>query len=100
MIKELLAIAPQMVFIQDGKGNFPLHIAIHNQLSCDITCDLFEAFPEVGNMKDAKTGLLPFMQAAVDNWERERDQITIAYRLLRENPHSIKWAKDCVQNTV
>ena len=89
IVKELLAIAPQMVFIPDNKGNYPIHIAICNQQSHDVVSQLHRAFPEMGNIRDSKTKLLPFMLAAMGNWENEINQITIAYHLLREDPHSI-----------
>ena len=89
MVKELLAIAPQMVFIPDREGNYPLHIAINNQQSYLVTYELFKAFPAVGNILEFETSLLPFMLAAVGNWNNEADQITTAYQLLREDPHSI-----------
>ena len=35
-VKDLIAISPQMAFIPDKNGNYPLHIAIHNQYSYDV----------------------------------------------------------------
>ena len=89
IVKELLAIAPQMVFIPDKNGDYPLHIAIQNQLSHEVIYELFKAFPEMGTITDEKTSLLPFMLAAIGNWESEKLQMTITYQLLRESPHSI-----------
>ena len=47
MVKELISIAPQMMFIADGNGNYPLHIAIHNQQEYEVVRELFGAFPAV-----------------------------------------------------
>ena len=89
MIKDLLAIAPQMVFIPDSKGDYPLHAAIHNHHSCDIIYEIFEACPEVGSIRDAKTSLIPFKLAAIGDWQNVEDQMTITYKLLQADPHSI-----------
>jgi len=78
-----------MAFISDQKGNYPLHIAINNHQSCQVIYELFKAFPAIGAIVDINTGLLPFMLAAVNNWESISDQITITYQLLREDPHSV-----------
>jgi len=91
IVKELLAILPQMAFIPDRNGNYPLHIAVNNQQSYDVVINLFKAFPEVGSIFDTKTGLLLFMLAAVGNWENQADQISVTYHLLREDPHLITW---------
>ena len=89
MVQELLAIAPQMVLISDSKGDYPLHIAIHNQQSYETIRHLFEAFPCARKIGDANTNLLPFMLAAVGNWKNKKDQISVTYRLLREDPYSM-----------
>ena len=82
-------MAPQMAFIPDSEGNYPLHIAIKNQHSFDIVYRLYAAFTEVGLIKDVATRLLPFMLAAVDCWKSEKDQISIIFQLLREDPYSL-----------
>jgi len=89
MVKELLSIAPQMVLISDGKGNYPINIAIQNRHAYEIVYQLFKALPVTGKIRDIKTKLVPFMLAAVGNWKSEADQITIAYKLLREDPHLV-----------
>ena len=86
LVKELLATAPQMVFIPDGEGNYPLHIALHHQQSHEISYRIFQAFPDTGKIRDVKTKLVPFMLAAMGNWESEMDQITTSYQLLKEDP--------------
>ena len=65
MVKDLVATAPQMVFISDSKGNYPMHIAIHNRHSYEVIYELFKAFPQILFVQDAKTSLLPFMLAAM-----------------------------------
>ena len=89
MVKDLIALAPQMVFIPNKKGSYPLHIAIHNQQAYVVVHEIFKALPEMRYIQDVKTKLLPFMLAAVGDWESEMDQISIIYRLLREDPHLI-----------
>ena len=78
-----------MAFIANMKGEYPLHIAIHNQQRYDVVRNLFRAFPEIKAIQDIKTSLLPFMLAAAGNWKNENDQINATYQLLREDPHSI-----------
>ena len=89
MVKELVRIAPHMVLIPDSRGNYPIHLAIHYQQSYDTIKTLFEALPATMLMWDLKTKLLPFMLAAVGDWENENNQMTIIYELLKEDPHSI-----------
>ena len=89
MVKELLALAPQMAFLPDKIGNYSLHIAILHQQNSGVVYELFKAYPDLGSMYDLKTSLLPFMLAAMDNWNNEKDQINVIYQLLREDPHSI-----------
>ena len=86
IVNELLAIAPQMVLIPDSEGNYPLNIAIHNQLSSDVVYELHKAFPSTGKIRDEKTKLLPFMLAALGRWKDETDQLNVSYRLLQEDP--------------
>ena len=86
MVKELLSITPQMAFICNSNSSYPLHIAIRNQQSCKTMYELFNAFSNMVKIKDSKTSLLPFMLAAVGNWENEVDQISIIFRLLQEDP--------------
>ena len=89
MVKDLIAIAPQMTFIPDSEGSYPMHIAIRNHHSHETINEIFKAFPEMGRIQDLKTSLLPFMLAGVGNWENEKDQTTVTYQLLREDPHLI-----------
>ena len=93
MVKDLISISPRMAFISDGKGNYPLHIAIHNQQGYDIICELFKASPDIVRMQDTKTKLLPFMLAAVGKWKSDIDQTSIIYYLLRKDPVSSLWCK-------
>ena len=88
-MRDFLSIAPQMAFIPNSNGNYPLHVAIRYQQSFAIVYELFKAFPDMVQIKDAETSLLPFMIAAVENWAVEVDQITITYILIREDPNSI-----------
>ena len=76
-----------MVFIPDGNGNYPLHIAIQNHQSYDVIYQLFKVSTDIGRIHDVKTSLLPFMLAAEGNWESEKEQISTVYKLLREEPH-------------
>ena len=85
-MNELLAVAPQIVFIPDNKGNYPINIAINNQHTSDIIYQLYKAFPYTGKIRDERTKLLPFMLAAVGQWKDEIDQLNISYKLLREDP--------------
>ena len=78
-----------MAFISDSKGNYPLHIAIHNKQSYNIIREIFKAYPEVQQIQDAITQLRPFMLAGVGDWKSEKDQISVIYHLVREDPHSI-----------
>ena len=89
VVRDLIALAPQMMFIPDRNGNYPLHVAIKNQQCCNTIFEIFQAFSEVGSIQDATTNLLPFALAAIGDWRNEKDQITITYQLLREDPHSI-----------
>ena len=93
MVKELVTIMPSMALIPDSQGNYPLHIAIHSQQSYDVIYILYRAYPNTGKIRDLKTQLLPFMLAAVDNWDENEnnDQLTITYLLLREDPHLVFW---------
>jgi len=93
MVKELVTIMPQMALIPDSQGNYPLHIAIHNQQSYDVIYSLYRAYPNTGKIRDLKTQLLPFMLAAVDNWDGNEnyDQLTLTYLLLREDPLLVLW---------
>ena len=86
LVQELVTIAPQMAFIPDSRGNYPLHLAIGNQHTYDIIYQLYRTFPAVGKIRDAQTKLVPFMLAAMGSWKSERDQISITYQLLREDP--------------
>merc|ERR1719343_155218 len=86
MVKEMLTFMPQMAFIPNREGDYPLHIAINNQQSYQVAHEIFKAFPVIGTIHDTKTSLLPFMLAAVDNWRNETDQLTTTYQLLREDP--------------
>ena len=87
--KELLTIAPQMAFISDREGNYPLHIAIHNEQSYDTIREIFKACTEVLQIQDAITKLYPLMLAAIGDWKSEKDQISVIYHLMREDPHSL-----------
>ena len=78
-----------MVLIPDREGNYPIHLAIYNRQSYDTVWYLFKAVPETNMIRDEKTKLLPFMLAAVGDWENQDDQISITYHLLREDPHSV-----------
>ena len=86
LVEDLLGITPYMAFIRDCNGRYPLHIAIDSHHSYDIIQMLFHAMPDVGKIRDCNTQLLPFMQAAIDTWSNEQDQITSIYHLLREDP--------------
>ena len=86
LVQELVSIAPQMFFIRDGEGNYPLHIAIHHEQSYQVSYQIYRAFPHMGKIRDVKTNLVPFMLAAIGNWESVMDQITTTYQLLREEP--------------
>ena len=88
IVKELVVIMPQMVFVPDSKGNYPMHIAIHNQQSHDIAHELFKAFLEISSTHDAKFNLLLFMLAARGHWKNHQDQLSTAHQLLREDPLS------------
>lgn len=89
IVKELVSIAPQMVLIPDRKGNYPIHLAIQNELSFDTISLLFGALPETRMILDVETKLLPFVQAAVGNWKSKKDQINTIHHLLREDPSLI-----------
>ena len=73
IVKELIAIAKQMAFLPNIEGNFPLHIAIHNQQCFGMIHEIFHACPEVGGTQDKESRLLPFMLAAVGDWENGID---------------------------
>ena len=79
---------PQMVFVPDSKGNYPMHIAIHNQQSHDIAHELFKAFLEISSTHDAKFNSLPFVLAAMGRWKSDPDELSIMCQLLREDPLS------------
>ena len=83
---------PQMVFVTDRKGNYPLHIAIQNHQSYDAIHRLFIKSTDAGKIRDGSNNLLLFMLAAVDNWEIDQDQISVTYELLREDPHLVFYA--------
>jgi len=89
IMKEMLTIAPPIAFISDSRGNYPLHIAIHNQQSYAIICEIFKSSLGVMNIQDTRSQLIPYMLAAVGDWKSEKDQLSIIYFLLREDPHSI-----------
>lgn len=89
MVTDFMSFVPQIVLIPDSKGNYPLHIAIRNQQKYNIIYQLFGASTDTGKIRDVKTNLLPFMLAAKGNWESEEDQISITYKLLREDPHLV-----------
>ena len=89
IVKELLEIEPQMVLIPDSNGNYPIHLAIYNQQSYTTVMHFFKEVPETIMIRDENTKLLPFMLAAVGEWENQEDQISITYELLREDPHSL-----------
>ena len=89
MVRDLVTLAPQMVFIPDRNGDYPLHSSINNQQSYNTTYHLFKAFPEAASIQDVRTKLLPFMLAATGDWENEEDQITTTYQLLIEDPFSV-----------
>jgi len=78
-----------MVLIPNRNENYPLHLAIKNQQTCDTAHNLFQAFPGAGMKLDTKTKLIPFMLAAVGDWNRHGNQMTAIYQLLREDPHSL-----------
>ena len=89
IVKELLEIEPQMVLIPDSNGIYPIHLAIYNQQSYTTVMHLFEEVPETIMIRDENTKLLPFMLAAVGNWENQDDQISLINQLLKEDPHSL-----------
>ena len=65
IVKDMVVNVLQTVLIPDGKGNYPLHIAIHNQNSYQIIREMFRANLDIGTMLNIKTSLLPFMIAAI-----------------------------------
>ena len=75
-----------MVLLPDANGNYPLHIAIHNQQSSDVIYRLFKSCPDTGKIRDAENNLLPFMLVALGNWENEKNQLDSCHRILREDP--------------
>ena len=85
-VREIIAVAPETVFISDRRGMYPLHIAIQNQKSYDVIRQIYRAFPEMGKTQDETTKLLPFMLAAVGEWESKECQLSAMYYLLREDP--------------
>ena len=78
-----------MAFCADSRGNYPLHIAINNQQEFNLIFKIYRAFPEVGRIQDAETGLVPFILAATVNWNSVEDQVSVIYQLLREDPPSV-----------
>jgi len=89
VVQELLAIRPEMAFCSNGRGSYPLHIAIHNQQEYNVIFELYKAYPEVGKIYDVDTGLVPFILAATSNWKSVTDQTSVIYHLLREDPPSV-----------
>ena len=71
MVKELVAIASQMVLISDSEGNYPLHLTINNQQDVDTMHLLFAVLLKTIMMQDAKTQLLPFVLSATGKWKNQ-----------------------------
>ena len=90
VIKDLLLINPKMSAISNRSGHYPLHISISNQQNFVTSKIIFDSAPDIGRKTDAINGLLPFMLAAVGNWEDEIDQTNIIFYLLQEDPALVK----------
>ena len=90
LIKDLLQINPKMADIPDRSGHHPLNISISNQQNFISTKNIFDAAPGIGRKSDAINGLLPFMSAAVCDWDDGVDQINTIFYLLQNDPVLVK----------
>ena len=90
VIKDLLLLDPKMAAISNRSGHYPLNISISNQQDFISTMILFDSAPAIGRKADAINGLLPFMSAAVGDWEDQIDQTSTILYLLQEDPVVIK----------
>ena len=90
VVKDLLLLNPKMVAISNRNGHYPLNISISNQQHFTTSKIIFDSAPGIGRKTDAINGLLPFMLAAVGNWEDEIDQTNIIFYLLQEDPALVK----------
>ena len=79
-----------MAEVPDENGNLPLTISILNEQDYITTKLIFDAAPEIGRNLSANDGLIPFMSAAVGDWDDEIDQINTVFFLLQEDPSIIK----------
>ena len=79
-----------MAKVPDKNGNLPLTISILNEQDYITTKLIFDAAPEIGRKLNAIDGLIPFMSAAVGDWDDEIDQINTIFFLLQEDPATIK----------
>ena len=90
VIKDLLLLQPKMAAISNRSGHYPLNISILNQQNFITSKIIFDSAPSIGRKFDAINGLLPFMSAAVGEWEDDIDQTSTVYYLLQEDPVLIK----------
>ena len=89
-VRDLLAIDTKMAKVPDENGNLPLTISILNEQDYITTKLIFDASPEIGQNLSANDGLIPFMSAAVGDWDDEIDQINTVFFLLQADPSTIK----------
>jgi hypothetical protein len=91
LVEELVAMNPKMATISNKSGCYPLNISIFNQQSFSTNKVIFDAAPRIGRISCANDGLIPFMSAAVGEWDDEIDQISTIFYLLQEDPVTIKY---------
>ena len=90
VVQDLLLLNPKMATISNRSGNYPLNISISSQQNFITSKIIFDSSPGTGRKAHAINGLLPFMSAAVGNWEDETDQTSTIFYLLQEDPNLIK----------
>merc|ERR1719203_1233375 len=90
LLNDLLLINPDMAAIPNRSGLYPLNISISNQQNFISTKIIFDAAPGIGRKADTIDGLLPFMSAAVSDWDDNTDQINTIFYLLQEDPVLVK----------
>ena len=97
------AIYPNAAAIMDRSGRLPLHLALRSGKTWNAEIQtLFDAHPEGLSRADPRTGLLPFMTAAVaekdldnesmitnEGKNKEQDMFTTSFLLLRKKPEVI-----------
>lgn len=77
---------PSAAFLENHDGKTPLHLAIEYGMPWENIQPLLDINPLAIGIKDPKTGLLPFVSAAVSECYETKDSIDTIFRLLQRSP--------------